>query len=654
MLRLYSLLLLILLSVPALAQSPKKLLKMGDKELKDGYVNQAISYYQQADSIVPGNILINLRLGAAYLESDLKHRALPYLEKAYALDPYVDVNIEYMMGLAHQYNYHFGDARKHYTKYQGINRQAEPYIKQRLQECQVGDSLIMSPQPVDIINLGSVVNSSAHDYTPVISADETVLVFTSRRKGSTGGEVTKDNQYFEDIYIASKNGDDWSKPKGISKNVNHEFHDAATALSPDGKQLFLYKESNGGDLYLSSAKGNDWTEAEPLPSPINSEHWETSGSITADGKRFYFASNRPGGLGGLDLYYCDKLADGKWGEAVNVGAPINTPHDEDSPFIHADGETLYFSSNGHKGLGEFDIFYSELKGKSWQQPINMGYPINTPDNDVSFVISGDKYHAYFSSIREFGEGRADIYSVTFLNHPKHKAWLAEKQKQRATQPIVKKPEPETPERKSLVTIKGSAYNSQTKAQVLAHIIVTNTVTNQLVADIRLDETDGTFEIPVFEAGSYAIHAESGGFNFYSRNIKIADKKGATIDYDVWLQPLSVGAKVVLANIFFDTNAASLRTESLGELQKIYEYMTQTPTVSLQVNGHTDDTGAASYNKVLSRRRAQAVVDYLVRNGIEAKRLKAVGFGEDDPLVSNDDEFDGRAINRRTEIEILSF
>lgn len=647
------------------AQSVKKLLRRGDRALSKGLVDDAIAYYNHADSLKPGNTEIKLKLGRAYLESDYKHHALPHLTAVYALDPKADPELELYMGLVNQFNYRFQEASEHYQRYLRINSYDEAFIRQKLQECQVGDSLIMNPRAVDVQNLGGLINSPAHDYTPLITANEDMLVFTSRRRNSTGGKKTKDNQYFEDIYVSYQLVNRWSEPQSISKNINSDYHDAAAALSPDGKQIFLYKESGGGDIYTSYLKKGEWTEPESLGAPINSEYFETAVSITADGKTLYFTSDRPEGFGGLDIYKSEKLANGNWGKPENLGPTVNTPYSEDSPFIHPDGNTLYFSSDGHKGLGKYDIFSTELVDGQWQQPQNMGYPINTPDDDINFVISGNKYHAYYTSIREFGIGRADLYSITFLDHKQHKIKQEEERKALLAAAAAKQlakvePEPKKEEkkdaRKPVAYLSGTVYAYETNMPLPTHLIITNNVTNELIADVYADKQTGEFRVPIYEKGSYAINAESKGYNFYSKNLRIENvgSSAKEVEQDVWMRELSVGAKVILANIFFDSGKSSLRTESLPELLKIKKYLEESPTIFLQINGHTDDVGPAQYNKILSKKRAQSVKDYLVRNGIDPSRLTVEGYGEERPLVSNDDEFDGRAINRRTEIEVVSF
>ena len=273
--------------------------------------------------------------------------------------------------------------------------------------------------------MGDSVNSEYPDFAPVISADEATLIFTSRRAGGTTDDKTlDDNQYYEDIYISTKNKDgEWGTAKPIGSNINSAGHEASIGLSADGQQLFIYKatfekgDKGDGNIYKSDLNGDVWTVPEKMGSDINTDKsWETSACLTSDGQTLYFVSDREGGYGGRDIYKCVKLPNGEWSKSQNLGAPINTEYDEDGPFIHPDGKQLYFASKGHKSMGGFDIFFSTKNesdsGISWTEPINMGHPINTTDDDVFFVTSTDGKRAYYSSFQEGGFGEKDIYQLS--------------------------------------------------------------------------------------------------------------------------------------------------------------------------------------------------------------------------------------------------
>ena len=275
----------------------------------------------------------------------------------------------------------------------------------------------------EIKNLGKTINSVYADYVPLISADETMLIFTSRREGSTGGILDPYNHYFEDIYVSYFENGEWTAPKQISKNINTVTHDACAGLSPDGNTLVIYstnKEMTGGDLYWSEGLPNgDWTKPKKYGNHINSGNQEASASFTPDGNTLYFSSNRPGGKGGKDLYRTVRFGNGDWSKPLNLGKDLNTPYDEDAPFIHPDGHTLYFSSKGHGTIGGYDIFQAKLnEDGNWSNPVNIGYPINTVSDDIYFVVSGDGKTGYYSSEKDEGYGNQDIYRVNLQESPK--------------------------------------------------------------------------------------------------------------------------------------------------------------------------------------------------------------------------------------------
>ena len=636
----------------AISQDYKKFVKTADKLYAKGDINSAIKFYRRADRIKPGNAKINLKLGLSYLSSDYKQKALPILNKVYKINPKVDPDINFYLGLAYQHSHDYQAALSQYRYYKERNKKMSPIANRKIQECLLGDSLLSHPLDVEINNLGSQVNSEFHDYTPLITSDGSTMVFTSRRKGSTGNLKAPDKGYFEDIYITHQSKEGWTKPEKISPNINFEYHDAAAAISPDGRTLFIYYEDGGGDIYSSRYVSGEWTSPEPLNQHINTGYWETAVSITADGQTLYFTSDRPGGYGGLDIYMSNLAENGEWGRPVNLGEHINTPGHEDSPFIHPDGKSLYFSSDGHVGLGGYDIFRSDLGQDGWKRPVNIGFPINTADDDSHFVISSDRKTAYYTSIKEEGVGLADIYKISI--HEK------------TDEAPVKKARPQKKEKKKeeslvglqkdlgIVTLlKGKVLDAKTAMPLGAKITLVHNTENTVVAEIEADPVTGEFEVTIPHGGNYGLSTERAGYLFNSINFNLpVFDDFQEVDTHILLVWAEVGSKVILKNIFFDTGRSDLRTESLAELERIKKLLNENPNLKVQINGHTDNVGNATYNKILSKKRAQSVVDYLGNNGIDLVRLTAKGFGEERPLVSNDDEKDGREINRRTEIEIL--
>ncbi len=397
--------------------------------LEDNY-KQALKNFVEAYKIDSVNSNINFKVGFCYLKSSAeKNKAAHYFEKAVksisrnysefeSEERKAPITAYYYLGISYHINYQFDDAIAAYGEFKKLLSPAQmeniKKVERQIEISKTAKEITTAPVDVKINNL-EVVNSEYPDYSPVISADEKMLVFTSRREGSSGGEKTVDDQFYEDIYVSYKQKDNtWTTPENISSKINTIAHEATVGLSMNGQELFIYKGDNGGDIYDSKLEGFNWTTPTKMGSDINTPEWETSATISADGNALYFVSDRSGGLGGRDIWKSVKLPNGKWSLASNLGAPINSADDEESPFLHPNGTKLYFSSTGHKNMGGFDVYYSELNPEinSWSEPQNVGYPINTTDDDLYYVISPDGKRAYFSSSRKGGMGEKDIYVAT--------------------------------------------------------------------------------------------------------------------------------------------------------------------------------------------------------------------------------------------------
>ncbi|MCU0431517.1 MAG: OmpA family protein [Cytophagaceae bacterium] len=400
----------------------------------------ALSPYLTLDSLKPNQTEYEYRIGVCYLAFENNVKALPYLEKCLHHKGKHPAALSYYLGKAYQLSHRFDEAIEQYTLYKkelgGVqgkaNKSVVRDVDRHIAMCENGKKLMESPVEISIKNLGAQINSEFPEYGPVISADESQLIFTSNRPSTTGGNKDPfDNLYYEDVYISTKKNGVWSAPVQMNNNINTENHDASIGFSPDGQTLFIYRSVDGnmvskagGDLYISTLKGNEWTLAEKLPDRINTRHWESSVSISEDGQTLFFTSNRPSGIGGTDIFICKKLPDGSWDKPKNLGPAINTPYDEENPVLHPDGNILYFSSKGHNSMGGFDIFYSRLNehGK-WEKPINMGYPVSTAHDDLHFAISTDGKRMYFSSVRNEGYGQKDLYCAEFKNKEAEKVVL---------------------------------------------------------------------------------------------------------------------------------------------------------------------------------------------------------------------------------------
>jgi len=634
-------------------QSMKEIVAAGDKFYSKKNYSNAIKAYAEALVVNPDDAALNFKLGLAYLYSDTKSKAAAFIDKAYRLNPAVNSKIDYYLGIAFQNTNEIKKAIQHFEYFKKNNPNVASVANAKIAECHVADSLAEFELNVIIENLGPVVNTRFTEHSPILSADGNTLIFTSNRSDDPNG-----TESFEDVYITNKSGDHWSAPKRISKNINTKFNDAAASLSPDGKTLFLYSELGAGDIYASSFDGKDWTEPKPLNKNINTaQFWETCASVSPDGKKLYFASNRDGGFGELDIYVSELDSHGQWGKAINLGNKINTAGNEDSPFIHYDGVTLYFSSDGHPGLGNNDIFLSELKNGKWTKPENIGYPINLWEYDGFFTISRDKKIGYYSTVKEGGLGGIDIYSIKFLE-PKYKpkppppVVVVENKKVESknyVDPSVQK----LRDQKIVTILRGKVIDENTAAPLTATVTLVDNETGKVLSKIYSDPSSGDFELNIPHGGNYGVTTESVGYLFNSINFSLPKfAEYQEIDTHIIMVRTAVGSKVVLRNIFFDVGKFNLKDLSISEIQKVQELLTKNPQLKVQINGHTDNTGDASTNKSLSLKRANAVVDYLISKGVDPTRVSAKGYGSERPIVSNDDESGGREINRRTEIEVV--
>lgn len=688
----------------------------------------------QAAELDTTNLDANFEAGILHLNTIQKEKSGKYLQRVYRRLPDYRFDLEYYIGLSYQFGIQFKKAIEYYErykvrfkanpKYRGRQRMSLTETDRRIAECRNGIELLASPKEYRIENLGPEVNSEWNDYAPALNIEENLLIFTSRRSdGNLNENVSpRDNRPYEDIFYANKNDGNWSRAANIGKPVNTPFNDSNIALSPDGKTLYTYHD---GDFFTSALLSNgNWGEPVMMPEPINSDSLENSISVTSDGNTVYFSSKREGGYGGFDLYSATKGADGKWGNVRNLGSAINTEYDEDGPFIDYTGKLLYFSSMGKKGMGGFDIFRAGLldaKKNVWSEPENLGYPINTPDDDIYFVGTKDSKRGYYASVREGGYGYLDIYRISIPEFvPKEPALLpltlivtvvdAEtgraltgkatlqyaSDNSIAAEPVIKDGA-QTFFIRSLIrqgyilTITENGYESNTQTLTLDGASKNEVKLNQVVklkkapvpvklmirvveatTNKPLDATvtltspssqpagnsvyrEGFYQFDLNADGKeYRIAVEKNGYLFVNQPVylDIQSSTNGVIEKVITLNKLQTGSVGTLNNIYFDFGSAKIREQSMPELKQLEKTLRDNPEIRIEIAGHTDNVGTTEFNQWLSEIRAKAVKDFLTINGISGDRISTIGYGESKPLVSNDDEREGRQLNRRVEFKII--
>jgi len=608
----------------------------------------------QAANLDPDNLKANFDAGYYHLKTVAKDLAAQYFLRVYERDPNYRFDLEYWIGQSFHYGYEFDKALDYYARYvvrynskpnyQGRDLFAIDVVERNIYECENAKVYIQHPKNYSIVNMGIQINSEWDDYAPVLNANEDEIIFTTRRReGNLNQNVYEDNKPWEDIFISRKVNGKWQPAENMGPRVNSIYHDSNLALSADGNTLFVHKDDNGGDIYfIKRQTDGNWSEPKPLPGMVNSSYAEKSVSISSDEKTLFFSSNRPGGFGELDIYKATLNSSGQWVDVKNLGDKINTPYDDDGPFIDFDGKTLYFSSKGHQGMGGFDIYKSvfDEETNEWSDPENMGYPINTPDNDIYFVSTKDGKRGYYSSVREDGLGYDDIYMITLPDPVVASA---------KTDPAT----PSSPEIPLQYTV--TVIDAISREPVEARVRLEGMRDNIIVPSVPKGAGVTEFTIMAKEARDYRLSVENQGYMFVSQNVRLegASAEPKSLSRTIELRKVQTGAMIVLRNIYFDFDKATFKQESYNELNKLERMMSQNPTMMVEIAGHTDYIGSAAYNMTLSQRRAEAVKDFLTKKGIDSRRIVAKGYGKTRPIVSNDDEEEGRELNRRVEFRVIS-
>ncbi|MDX2190824.1 MAG: OmpA family protein [Bacteroidota bacterium] len=626
-------------------------------------------------------------LGKCYELSPSKDSAVKYYQTAFDIDFESAPDILYRLGRAYHLNLQFDEAENYYDKYMTyVNDKICTQIgssvleekmktRRRIEECQNAKLIYYHMYEHDINLIDQKVNTIFPEYAPFVSGDGKTMVFTARRPQNMGYKMDEDNLPFEDIWISRKNMlGNWDLPENLGPPVNTPSHDACIAISSDSKTLLLYRADNGGDIYISKQTNNNWSKPEPISKKINTKYKEPSACFSKDGKTIYFSSNRPEGHGGLDIYYSKMDKDGKWSDPVNMGTRINSELDEDAPFISPDGTTLFFSSNGHNCMGGYDIFSVKFDKKTnkWKDPINIGYPINSADDDIYFSLADNGKHAYFASARKGGVGDKDLYYIALDSNYTQKALVSGPDGLKVQHFLSSKPLSDynmagIKMNKSVATVITNDINEfvgnnritykikvtdvQSKAPLTCKVDIHQLHSHKRTIELNTNEL-GELVITLPKGYDYSIDVEKEGYIFYSsmlhlpQDVTITEKKE-----DMALHKPKKGERFTLRNIFFESGESELDPESNTELDFLVRFLLKYNKLKLEISGHTDNRGSVKINKELSQKRAIAIYEYLISHGVPKERLVTKGYGSDRPVASNDVE-EGRKQNRRTEFEII--
>lgn len=588
--------------------------------------------------------------GQVYEAKEDDSLALDSYKKAIGIDPDFFPKVLYSAGLMGMKMGKYDQAKDYFNRFiekEDIGPIFAEKAKKRIRSCNFALEQLENPVPFDPQNLGDKINSEYGEYWPSISADGQTLVFTRLiprddldEVESKMEQVDEGRKKFmeslvqksqEDFFISHKEDTGWTEAKNLGPPINTKKNEGAQSLSADGKTMYFTacnkKGGKGGcDIYYAKLKETGWSDPINLGAPVNTKHWESQPSISPDGQTLYFSSNRDKGKGKKDLWKSTRKSDGSWGEPVNLGDSVNTPEDEVAPFIHMDNKTLYFASDGWPGMGSLDLFKTQKKGEdSWEEPKNLGYPINTHKSEFGLIVNSQGSDAFYASDRQKERGK-DIFRFQLYQEIR--------------------PIPSS-------YMKGKVYDSDNQEPLKAKFELISLDSGDVVMESYSDEQSGEFLVCIPSNNNYVLNVSKKGYLFYSDNftLKGIHEVDEPFRKDVPLDPVKEGERIVLRNIFYATDSSNLKSESKVELNKLYQFLEDNPELEIEISGHTDNVGSEEYNMELSRERARSVYNYLIEKGVDSERLSYEGYGESEPVTTNETE-EGRAENRRTEIKIL--
>lgn len=607
----------------AFAQDKKTLqtLETAEKLFKMRQYDNALVQYERYLLRDSTNQLVYIRMAQIYNADRNREKAIEFYDKAITFDvDKVNYTQAYMyLGSRALESSDYKKAKEYLTiALHNTNRNAQAYqqLQKQLVTADLGIRAMENPLEIERKRMPDVINSREKQYFPVLTADESMLIFTA---------VTEYGD--ENLYISKKVDGEWQEPKELSENINTPDNEGTCTISADGKIMVFTscqgRESYGNcDLYITKNIGGQWSEPENLGPNVNSPYWDSQPSLSADGSRLYFSSDRPYGVGRKDIWMSELDEKGNWKRAINLGPGINTPQDEVSPFIHANGYSLFYSSNGKEGLGKHDIYITDLRDGYGAEAINLGYPINTPDDESGLFISATGETALYSTQKE------DSVHIYEFKIPKELSDQFNK----------------------IYYIKGYVLDSKDKTPLYSSLEIVNQKNGKKVSRFLSDPITGDYMTVLPEEGNYIMYVETPGY-FFKSIIFDYKEDNDNMELNIDLTKIEKNSIETLDNIFFDTGSADLRAESEIELKKLTKLMKENSDLKVEISGHTDDVGNDQFNQALSLRRANSVLNYLQANGIQKDRMIAKGYGMTRPKVDNDTDAN-RQLNRRIEIEVL--
>jgi len=573
-----------------------------------------------------------MMLGELYSRLNNHPKAVENYRKAVEIDSLAYTPVYFSLASSELMTEDYTNALINYKAYLrhggGIAKNNQKAIK-NIKNCEFAIEAIKKPVPFNPVSVGSGINTKDDEYWPSITADGQTLMFTRQLFHSRN--ILNRGIYQEDFYVSFLSDSGWVESINAGEPLNTNQNEGAQTLSSSGNYMYFTAcDRPGGlgscDIYFSANNNGRWSIPYNLGNPVNTTSWESTPSISADGTILFFSSSRAGGFGGKDLWYSFLSEKGIWKEPINMGKIINTSGDEMSPFIHFDGKSLYFASDGRPGMGGFDIYLARMKKDStWTEPRNLGYPVNTSNDEMGLVIEAGGQKAYFSSKRDNINGK-DIFCFNL-----DKSF---------------RPNP-------VSYLKGSVTDRETGKKLKADYELINLTTDKITVKGRTDDT-GIFLVCLPSGNNYGINVTRAGYLFYSENIMFEGIHTVMepLIKNIALSPVKVGEKMLLANVFYEVDRWELKKESLPELDNLGDLLKFNQDFIVEIGGYTDSTGSDEHNLILSEKRALSVVNYLVNIGISPGRLQYKGYGNTSPIGDNITT-EGRRLNRRTEVKILA-